>query len=65
MFVSVYIPSFSCRNCKWIGGRFIFKCILQNENGSNFMGGERELRELIEELNAEKIVASGADKGIK
>ena len=36
-----------------------------SDNGKNFVGGEQELRELIEKLDAEKIVASGADKGIK
>ena len=36
-----------------------------SDNGTNFVGGERELRELIEKLDAEKIVASGADKGLQ
>ena len=36
-----------------------------SDNGTNFVGGERELRELIEKLDGEKIVPSGADKGIK
>ena len=35
------------------------------DNDTYFAGGERELRELIEELDAEQIVASGADNGIK
>ena len=36
-----------------------------SDNDTYFAGGERELRELIEELDAEKIVASEADNGIK
>ena len=36
-----------------------------SDNSTNFVGGEPDLRELIKELDAEKIVASGADKGIK
>ena len=80
VFVPVYMPSFLCstfRNCIWIGHRFIVKCILQNDKSKRasswdviwqrhkFCGDEPKLRELIEKLDAEKIVASGADEGIK
>ena len=33
-----------------------------SDNNTTFVGGEREFWELIEQLDAEKIVASGADK---
>ena len=36
-----------------------------SDNGSNFVGAERELRELLEALDKEKIKQSGADRGIK
>ena len=36
-----------------------------SDDGTNFVGGEGEFRKLIEELDEKKIVASGADKGIK
>ncbi|KAK3736479.1 hypothetical protein QZH41_005829 [Actinostola sp. cb2023] len=34
-----------------------------SDNGSNFIGGERELRELVEQLDKEKIERSAANKG--
>ena len=36
-----------------------------SDNGTNFISGERELRELVEALDKEKICKSAADKGIK
>lgn len=36
-----------------------------SDNGSNFIGAERELKELVEKLDQEKIKKSAANKGIK
>ena len=36
-----------------------------SDNGTNFVGAERELRELVEALDTKKIEKSTADKGIK
>ena len=36
-----------------------------SDNGTNFVGGQRELQELVEALETPKIERSGADKGIK
>ena len=36
-----------------------------SDNGSNFVGAERELKELVEKLDQEKIKKSAANKGIK
>ena len=36
-----------------------------SDNGSNFIGAERELHELVERLDQEKINKSAAIKGIK
>ena len=39
--------------------------IVISDNGSNFIGAERELRELVEQLDKEKIMRSTANQGIK
>ena len=36
-----------------------------SDNGTNFVGGERELRELVQAIDTETIVKSTADKGVK
>ena len=36
-----------------------------SDNGTNFVDAERELRELIEQLERDKIEKSAANKGIK
>ena len=36
-----------------------------SDNGSNFVGAERELRELVLQLDQDKIVKSVANKGVK
>ena len=36
-----------------------------SDNGSNFVGAERELRELVSQLDQDKIVKSVANKGVK
>ena len=36
-----------------------------SDDDTNFVGGEHELRALIEKSDAEKIVSPGADTGIK
>ena len=36
-----------------------------SDNGSNFIGGERELRELVDALDEERIKKSAANRGIK
>ena len=36
-----------------------------SDNGSNFVGAERELRELVAKLGQDKIVSSVANRGVK
>lgn len=36
-----------------------------SDNGSNFVGADRELKELIQSIDQEKIVDDSANKGIK
>ena len=35
------------------------------DNGTNFVGAERELRDLVDGLEPDKIVTSAANKGIR
>ena len=36
-----------------------------SDNGTNFVGGERELRELVQAIDVKKVKNSTADKGVK
>ena len=36
-----------------------------SDNGTNFVGGERELRELVEAIDTSNVISSTADKGVK
>ena len=60
VFVFVYMPSFLCST-----PRKGLPVEMLSDNDTNFVGGEHELRALIEKSDAEKIVSPGADTGIK